>query len=143
MLILVCLMLSQSSVKPSSVLFILFPIYCFAALISTILSSRSRIHSSASDILLLIPFRVLLIFVCSLFISYKSLVNIYCIFSIFASILFLRSLIIFTIIILNSFSWRFPISTSFSWFSRALFCSFTWGIILFLFTLGIFLWLWY
>ena len=47
----------------------------------------------------------------------RSLVYTICIFSIFASILFPRSWIIFTIIILNSFSGRLPISTSFSYFS--------------------------
>ena len=39
----------------SSFSFILFPIFCSAAVISTILSSRSLICSSASVILLLIP----------------------------------------------------------------------------------------
>ena len=47
-----------------------------------------------------------------LFFSSRSLVNFSCI----SSILFLRSWIIFTIIILNSFSGRLPISTSFSFF---------------------------
>ena len=68
---------------------------------------------------------VFFIFVC-LFILY-SLVKISCIFSIFASIasiLFLRSWIIFTILILNSFSGRLPISTSFS--------SLSWSVLLFL-----------
>ena len=84
--------------------------------ISTILSSRSLIHSSASVILLLIPSReflisffVLFIIVCLLFSSSKSLLNISCIFS----NLFPRFWIIFTIITLNSFSGRLPISSSF------------------------------
>ena len=42
----------------SSVLFILFTLFCYSEVISTILSSSSLIHSSASDILLLIPSRV-------------------------------------------------------------------------------------
>ena len=52
---LVCLMLSQRSLRLSSILFILFSLFCSVAVISTILSSRSRICSSASVILLLIP----------------------------------------------------------------------------------------
>ena len=55
--ILVHLMLSQRSVRLSSILFILFSLFCSVVIISTILSSRSLIHSSASVILLLIPSR--------------------------------------------------------------------------------------
>ena len=58
---LVCLILSQRSLRLSSVLFILFPLFCSLEVISTILSSSSLIHFSASDILLLIPSRVFLI----------------------------------------------------------------------------------
>ena len=50
----------------SSSHFILFSVFCFAAVISTILSSRSLIRSSASVILLLIPSTELFICVCSL-----------------------------------------------------------------------------
>ena len=57
---LVCLILSQRSLRLSSVLFILFTLFCSSEAISTILSSSSLIHSSASDILLLIPCRVFL-----------------------------------------------------------------------------------
>ena len=53
--ILVCLILSQRSLRLSSVLFILFPLFCPSEVISTILSSSLLIHSSASDIVLLIP----------------------------------------------------------------------------------------
>ena len=126
------LMLSQWSPKLSSFLLILFSIFCFMAMISTILSSRSLIHSSASVILLLIPSSVLFL---SVFISSRALVNSCHIFS----ILFLKSWIIFTIIILNSFSGRLPISTSFSYFSGDLSCSFIWDIILFLLILVSFL----
>ena len=56
---LLCLMLSQRSLRLSSLLFILFYLFCSAAVNSTILSSRSFIHSSASVIVLLIPFSVL------------------------------------------------------------------------------------
>ena len=61
-----------------------------------------------------------------------SLLNISCIFSILVSrlficnsILFSRFWIIFTIIILNSFSGRLPNSSSLVWFSGHLSCSFT------------------
>ena len=65
--------------------------------------------------------------VCLFFSSSRSLVNIYCIFSIFASIVFLRSWIIFTII-LNSISGRLPVSTSLSCYSEILSCPFIWNI---------------
>ena len=88
---------------------------------STILSSSSLIHSSDSVILLLIPSSVffisvvmLFISVCLFFSSSRSLLNISCIFSFCASILFQRFCILFTIITLNSFSGRLPISSSFS-----------------------------
>ena len=55
-----------------------------------------------------------------LFSSSRSLVNICCI----VSILFPRTWIIFTIIVLNYFSGRLPLSTSFSCFSGGLSCSF-------------------
>ena len=110
------LMLTQRSLRLASFHFILFSIFCSVAVIATILSSRSFIHSSPSVILLLIPSSVLFISVCLFFSPSRSLVNISCIFSIFASILFRRSWIIFTIIILNSFAGRLPISTSFSCF---------------------------
>ena len=47
---LVCLILSQRSLRLSSVLFILFALFCSSEVISTTLSSSSMIHS-ASDIL--------------------------------------------------------------------------------------------
>ena len=49
--------------------------------------------------------------------------------------------IIFSIIILNYFSGRLPVSISFSCFSWILSCSFIWNIILCLFILSNFLWL--
>ena len=52
----------------SSVVFILFTLFCSSEVISTILSSRSRIHSSGSGILQLIPSRVFLISVIVLFV---------------------------------------------------------------------------
>ena len=101
---------SQRSLKLSSVLFILFTLFCFSEVISTILSSSSLIHCAA-DILLLIPSRVFLISVilflvsaCLFFNSSRSLLIDYCIFS----ILFSRFLIFFTIMCLNSFSGSLP-----------------------------------
>ena len=57
---LVHLILSQRSLRLSSVLFILFILFCSSEIIFTILSSSSLIHS-AIDILLLITSRVFLI----------------------------------------------------------------------------------
>ena len=48
----------QRSLRLSPVLFILFTLFYSSEVISTILSSSSLIHSSVSDILLLIPSRV-------------------------------------------------------------------------------------
>ena len=66
------------------------------------------------------------------FISSRSLLNIFYILSILVSslficnsILFSRFWIICTIIILNSFSGRLPLSSSFVWFGGHLSCSFT------------------
>ena len=76
-------------------------------------------------IYLMIPSSVSFISVLALFISVylsfsssRSLLNFSCIFSIHASILFLRSWISFTVITLNSFSDRLLISSSFSCSSR-------------------------
>ena len=67
--LLVCLMWSQSSLKLSSALFILFTLFCSSEVVYTILSSSSLIHSSASDILLLILSRLFLISEIVLFVS--------------------------------------------------------------------------
>ena len=71
-----------------SILFILFSLFCCAVVISTVLSSRSLIRSSASVFLLffhsrviLISFIVLFIIVCLLFSSCRSLLNVSFIFS--------------------------------------------------------------
>ena len=69
---------------------------------------------SASVILLLISFSVLVI--CLFFRSSRFLVNFFCIFTVFDSILFPRSWVIFTTITLKSFCGRLPISTLFSCF---------------------------
>jgi len=111
--------------------------------------STSLTLSSASVILLLVPYRVLLISVIALFIIEwlffifsRSLLNIYCIVSILVSSLFICNSILFsrfwticTIIILNSFSGRFHISSSFVWFGGFLSCYFTCWIFLCLFIL--------
>ena len=93
-------------------------------MISTILSSRSFIHSSASIILLLTPYSILFISFCLFFSSigfwYTMLAWIFTV--------SLRCWIIFTIITLNSFSQRLPISTSFSCFSGVLSCPFIYDI---------------
>ena len=105
----------QRSLRLSSVLLNLSTLFCSSEVISIILSSNSLINSSASDILLLIPSKVFLISVIVLFVSVclffnysRSLLIDSCI----ASILFSRFLIIFTIIILNSFSSSLPICSS-------------------------------
>ena len=66
---LVHLIWPQRSLRLSSAFFILFTLFCFSEVISTILSSSLLIHSSASDILLLIPSRVFLLSVIVLFVS--------------------------------------------------------------------------
>ena len=130
---LVHLILSQRSLRLSSVLFILFTLFCSSEVISTILSSSSLINSSASDILILIPSRVFLISVIVLFFSVclvcnssRSLLIYSCIFSIWFS----RFLIIFTTMILNSFSGTLPISSSCIWTSVFLICSFIYAVFL-------------
>ena len=69
---------------------------------------------------------MLFIIVCLLFSSSGSLLNVSCIFS----ILFPGFWIIFTIITLNSFSGRPPISYSFVWSGGVLLCSFICCLIL-------------
>jgi len=103
-----------------------FTLICSLEVISNILSSSSLIGSFTSDILLLIPSGVFLISiiilfvsVCLFFISSRSLLIYSCIFS----ILFSQFLIIFAIIILNSFSGSLPISSLFIWTSAFLDCS--------------------
>ena len=124
---LVHLILSQRFLGLSSVLFILFILLFSSEVISTILSSSSLICSSASDTLLLIPSRVFLISVIVLFVSVCLFFNSsrsLLIDSYISSGLFLRFLIILTIIILNYFSGSLPISFSIIWTSVFLVCSF-------------------
>ena len=65
---LVHLIWSQRLLRLSSVLFILFTLFCSSEFIFTTLSSISLILSSASDILLLIPSRVFLISIIVLYV---------------------------------------------------------------------------
>ena len=69
------LILPQRSLRLSSILFILFTLFCSSQVISTILSSSSLIRSSPSDILLSIPSSVFLISVIVLFVSVCLLFN--------------------------------------------------------------------
>ena len=103
-----------------SIFHLSYPIFC---LIYSTFASLQSVFSLLLHYSLLID---------SFFISSRSLLNLSCIFTIlvsrlfiYNSILFSRFLIIFTIIILNSFSGRFPISSSFIWFGGHLSCSFT------------------
>ena len=150
--------LSQRPLRLSSFYFIPFSIFCFVAMIFTILYSKSLIHSSTSVILLLIT-DMLFISVYLFFSSSRSLVNIFASSPLFFwdpgssslslfRVLFLesclspllRSWIIFTIIISSSFSGKLPISTSFSCFSGILSYRFIWDITLCFSILINFLW---
>ena len=150
MLMLGCLILSQKSLRLFLFLLILFstllhlfppffhltyPVFCLSY--STVVSLQSAFDLS---------FCIIHYWLTLFFISSMSLLNIYCIFSILVSslficnfILFSRFWIIFTIIILNCFSDRLPISSSLVWFDGHLSCSFTCWIFLCLYILFRFL----
>ena len=99
---LVCLMLTQRSLRLSSILFILFSLFCSSAVISPfclpaylfVLLPQLFCYSSVFFVSVI----VLFISVCLFFSFSRSLLNISCIFSICVSILFPRFWIIFTII---------------------------------------------
>ena len=130
---LLCLMLSQRSLTVlssfQSVFFILllgsyfkhsvcqltYSFFCFSY--SAIASFKCIYH-----------FSYCVVHLCLFFSSSRSLLNISFIFSMNASILFQRFWIIFTIITLNSFSGRLPISSSFIWSCIFLPCSFIFNI---------------
>ena len=114
---LVCLMLAHRSLRLSSFLFSLF--------FSCILFCGSDFHCFVFQVPVLLP--LLLLISSIVFVCFRSLVNSSCLFSIFASILFPRFCVIFTII-LNSFSGKMVVSTSFTCFSGVLCCLFTWDI---------------
>jgi len=117
-----------------SIFYLTYPISCLSY--STIVSLQSAFD-------LLLHYSLLI----DSFISSRSLLNFSCIVSIVSSMFFCNSIlfseywIIFTIIILNSFSGRLPISSSFVWFGVHLSCSFTCWIFLCLFILFILLYL--
>ena len=67
-LILICLTLSQRSLRQSSLLFILLPLFCLSPNIYILLSSGLLIGSSASLILLLVPSSAYFISITLLFI---------------------------------------------------------------------------
>ena len=69
-------------------------------------------------------FSYCIVHLCLFFSSSRSLLDISCIFLIYVSILFPRFWIIFTLMTLNSFSYRLPISSSFSCCCRFLACFF-------------------
>ena len=126
---LVHLMLSQRSLRLSSVLFILFSLLFSVAVISTTLSFTSFIHSAS--IILLIPSSVffisnivLCILVGLLSKFSGSLANTSCNSLVCASTLFPAPWIIFTLFALNSFSGRLPTSSSLPCFYVFLSCSF-------------------
>jgi len=142
------LTLSQRSLRLSSFLLILFFFFplCFIYFHHSIFHrtysffclSYSTVDSLQSVFYLLLHNSLLIDFL----ISSRSLLTISCIFSILVSrlficnsILFSRFWIVFIIIILNSFSGRLPISSSFVWFDGHLSCSFTCCIFLCLFIL--------
>ena len=94
-----------------SIFYLTYPIFCLCY--STVASLQS-----VFDLIYCIIHYIL-----TLFISSRSLLNLSCIFSILVSRLFIcnsnlfsRFWIIFTIIIRNALSGRFPISSSFVWF---------------------------
>lgn len=107
MWMLVHLMLPQKSLRLSSLIFIIFSLFCSVAMMSTPLSSSSFIYSSVLVNLLLILSVVFFFLVTVLFTSTscKSFLRMSYIFSICAFILFQRSQIIFTLIILDYFFW--------------------------------------
>ena len=111
------------------VVFLYLFIFFFFLLYSVLQKSFLWFYLPAHGFILLlqIPSRVFLISVIVLFVSVclffnssKSLLIDSCIFS----ILFSRFLVIFTIIILNSFSGNLPLPSSFIWTSVFLVCSF-------------------
>ena len=132
------LTLSQRPLSLSSFLLILFSFFFSVSFISTILSSTSLILILPPLFYCWFPpecfsshFLHYSLYIDS-FLSFRSLLNLSCIFLILVSRLFIcnsnlfsRFWIIFTIIIQNSFSGIFPIFSSFVWFGGHLSYSFT------------------
>ena len=134
--ILVHFILSQMSLRLASVLFILFSLFCSSEIISNILSFRSLIRSSTSNIQLLIPSRIFLISVivfvsvCVLFNSSRSLLIVlhflHFVFKLFDNLYYHYS---------EFFSGSLPISSSFIWTSVFLVYSFIYAVFLCLFSI--------
>ena len=141
-----CFTLSQRSLRFSSFLLILFSFLSLLHLFPPFYLLPHIILSSVSVILLMVPSRVFwshllhYSFLIDFFNSSRSLLNISCIFSILVSRLFICNSILFWIlyhfiIILNSFSGRFLISSSFVWLGGHFSCFFTFWVFLCLFIL--------
>jgi len=145
------LTLSQRSLRFSSFLLILFSSLLHLFLPFYLLPHLSYLLSSLfyhwfPPECFFISFVALFIIYWLFLISSGFLLNLSCISSVLVyrlficnSILFSRFWIIFTIIIWNSLSGRFPISSSFVWFGGHSSCSFTCWVFLCLFILFIFL----
>ena len=137
---LVYLILFQSSLRLTSVLFILFTLFCsssnyFHHFIFQFIDPFFCFRYSAIDSFYSIfNFSNPFVSVCLFFNSPGSLLIDTCIFSIVLA----RILIIFTIIILNYFSGSLPISSSFVWTSVFLVCSFIYVVFLCLFIIFLF-----
>ena len=134
---LLCLMLSLMSLRLSSLfLSFFFIVFCFSYFQHFIFQLTYPFfclsYSTVGSLQYISNlYYCLLIVDCLFFNPSRSLLNIYCIFLIHASslficasILFSRFWICFTIIILNFFSGRLPISSSFVWSCGFLPCSF-------------------
>ena len=123
---LVHLILSQRSLRLSSIFSILFPLFCSSAVISTNLSSSSLIWSSASVILQLVPSRIflILIIVLSLFA--------YSFFFSMSLVIVLTVLIFFCIFYILFASFRNIFGISLFWNSLStrllIFSSFIWSV---------------
>ncbi|KAF6327521.1 hypothetical protein mRhiFer1_008242 [Rhinolophus ferrumequinum] len=135
------LMLSQRSLRPSSLFFILFSFCCSVWVISATLSSKSLIRSSASSSLLVIPSSEFLISVIVFFSSNWFFVMISTSFFMFSLSSFvmistsffmssLSSLNILITSVLNSVSERLVTSASFGSSCGSFFCSFIWDVYL-------------
>ncbi|CAN0482803.1 unnamed protein product [Rangifer tarandus platyrhynchus] len=123
MRMLVCSVLSQRSLRLSSFSFHSFfrILFCGSDLHHSVLWVIYQFFRLSYSV---DPPSMLFLSGCLFLSSSRSLVNISCIFS----TVFPRSWIIFTIIILNSFSGTLPVSTSFSSFPGILSCAFIWDI---------------
>ena len=119
----------------SSFLFILFFFLCFVSVIPPLYIPAHLFilvpNLFSCCFLLLVYFSFQVLYYSTLFFkSSRSLFSISCILSVYASILFPISWIIFTIITLNSFSGRLPTYTSLIILLGIYSCSFIWDIVI-------------